>query len=202
MDYAGIWLIKDERNVALHESGSLHPQSDMTAIDEQVKMAIEGTKDGRFAFLDPSDSLEGGVDAVFVFRNIEGVPIGFLLLDDYHSAHDIDIDTVSEVAETYYVHLHAIIHEESAALSQKELLDVRCTMEKMRIELENSRHDLLTGLLLRRYGTEKIEHRMEQVLHARNRNEHGALCLFDIDKFKRINDTYGHDKGDEVLTKV
>ncbi len=43
----------------MHESGTLHPSSDHSVIHEQVALAIEGTKDGRFAYLDPSDSEDG-----------------------------------------------------------------------------------------------------------------------------------------------
>lgn len=144
MDYAGIWLLKNGRGVQLHESGKLHADADLTVIDEQVRDAIVKTEGGKFAYLDPSDSSDGGVDAVFIFRNIEGNPIGYLLLDDYQTAHDIDTDTISQVAETYYVHLHAVIHEEETALAQKELYDIRQELDRMRDELENSRFDLLT----------------------------------------------------------
>ncbi len=144
MDYAGIWLLKNGRGVQLHESGRLHSDSDLNVIDAQVQDAIVKTEGGKFAYLDPSDSSDGGVDAVFVFRNIEGNPIGYLLLDDYETAHDIDKDTISQVAETYYVHLHAVIHEEETALAQKELYDIRQELDRMRDELENSRFDLLT----------------------------------------------------------
>jgi diguanylate cyclase (GGDEF)-like protein len=55
---------------------------------------------------------------------------------------------------------------------------------------------------MRRYGIEKISDRMEQVLRARDKRGVGSLCIFDIDRFKSVNDTYGHPKGDEVLRKV
>jgi diguanylate cyclase (GGDEF)-like protein len=59
--------------------------------------------------------------------------------------------------------------------------------------------DALTGVQNRRY----FDHRcMIEVGHAR-RHKHPLACMFlDIDKFKNINDTYGHQTGDEVLMKV
>ena len=57
-------------------------------------------------------------------------------------------------------------------------------------------HDELTGILNRR-GFEK---NTKQVLELAKLNPTSiASILFDIDYFKQINDTYGHDKGDEVL---
>lgn len=57
-------------------------------------------------------------------------------------------------------------------------------------------HDELTGILNRR-GFEK---NAKQVLELAKSNPTSITSiLFDIDYFKQINDTYGHDKGDEVL---
>jgi diguanylate cyclase (GGDEF)-like protein len=58
--------------------------------------------------------------------------------------------------------------------------------------------DSLTGLLNRRAFFEKA-----QELYARTRTG-GALSaiMFDADHFKRINDVYGHDVGDEVLRAI
>lgn len=199
MDYAGIWLLKDGKGIPLHESGSLHPQSDLAVIEEQVALAIEGTKDGRFAYLDPSDSDGGGVDAVFIFRNIDGRPIGYLLLDDYDTAHDIDMDQISQIAETYYVHLHAVIHEEETALAQKELLDIRSELERMRQELQNTRFDQLTGLLRKDAAEELLKNAIERV---RRTEGSAVLCIIDIDHFKKVNDTYGHLTGNDVLSEL
>ncbi|MFZ3233095.1 MAG: GGDEF domain-containing protein [Patescibacteria group bacterium] len=199
MDYAGIWLLKDGKGVPLHESGTLHPSSNHGIIEEQVALAIEGTKDGRFAYLDPSDSEDGGVDAVFIFRNIEGKPIGYLLLDDYDTAHDIDMDQISQIAETYYVHLHAVIHEEESALAKKELLDIKSELERMRSELHNTRFDQLTGLLRKDAAEELLKNAIERV---RRTEGSAVLCMIDIDHFKKVNDTHGHLMGNEVLSKL
>jgi two-component system cell cycle response regulator len=59
--------------------------------------------------------------------------------------------------------------------------------------------DPLTGLPNRRYGME----RLEQEWAATARNQRPLSCLVvDIDQFKQINDTFGHDSGDTVLRQV
>jgi diguanylate cyclase (GGDEF)-like protein/PAS domain S-box-containing protein len=56
--------------------------------------------------------------------------------------------------------------------------------------------DSLTGLLNRRGITEVL---MAQAERWRNGDGEGALLFLDLDKFKQINDTLGHDVGDELL---
>ena len=56
--------------------------------------------------------------------------------------------------------------------------------------------DPLTGLFNRRYFIEKLEQELKGV---RRRENLTALLIVDIDHFKAINDTYGHDAGDAVL---
>ena len=56
--------------------------------------------------------------------------------------------------------------------------------------------DVLTGVQNRRY----FEHRCQVEISQARRYKHPLACMFlDIDKFKRINDTYGHQTGDTVL---
>lgn len=55
--------------------------------------------------------------------------------------------------------------------------------------------DAMTGLLNRQAGLDKINSFL-------NDKKVGMLCLFDVDKFKSINDTYGHQTGDEVILAV
>lgn len=56
--------------------------------------------------------------------------------------------------------------------------------------------DALTGLLNRR-GLEKAAETLFDA--AERRGESVAALIFDVDRFKRVNDLYGHDFGDETL---
>lgn len=59
--------------------------------------------------------------------------------------------------------------------------------------------DALTGVQNRRY----FDHRCLIEISQARRHKHPLACMFlDVDKFKSINDTYGHQTGDEVLMSV
>ncbi|WP_051244021.1 GGDEF domain-containing protein [Azohydromonas australica] len=61
---------------------------------------------------------------------------------------------------------------------------------------EQALRDPLTGLFNRRYMDETLEH---ELARARRGGYPLALVMLDVDHFKRINDTYGHAGGDELL---
>jgi two-component system, cell cycle response regulator len=59
--------------------------------------------------------------------------------------------------------------------------------------------DMLTGVANRRAFTEALE---AAVTDAREANKPLTLVMLDIDHFKKVNDTWGHGAGDEVLKEV
>jgi diguanylate cyclase (GGDEF)-like protein/PAS domain S-box-containing protein len=63
-----------------------------------------------------------------------------------------------------------------------------------------ARHDSLTGLVNRR----EFERRTERLLDtiSMNDNSEHALCFMDLDQFKVVNDTCGHNAGDEMLRQI
>jgi diguanylate cyclase (GGDEF)-like protein/PAS domain S-box-containing protein len=67
------------------------------------------------------------------------------------------------------------------------------------IEREAARTDVLTGLTNRRGCEEAIA---REVARATRENASIGFALFDIDHFKKVNDTYGHETGDAALRAV
>lgn len=81
--------------------------------------------------------------------------------------------------------------------SNVELSLQRNELEKLEIELrELSIRDPLTNLYNRRYLADISEEFF--LLSKRNKTDLSVLMI-DIDKFKNVNDTYGHDIGDKVI---
>lgn len=72
-------------------------------------------------------------------------------------------------------------------------------IERTRVIRDRADRDMLTGLLNRRAFVEQLAGRLAEV----SRHERPlAFCLLDLDKFKQINDTYGHLAGDRVLATL
>jgi diguanylate cyclase (GGDEF)-like protein len=64
---------------------------------------------------------------------------------------------------------------------------------------ESSVKDALTGAFNREYLNERLK---AEVAYARRHQADLSFVLFDIDHFKKINDTYGHPTGDAVLQAI
>lgn len=60
-------------------------------------------------------------------------------------------------------------------------------------------HDQLTGLPNRRFFLEQLPVALSAALRHHN---HGALLFIDLDNFKQLNDTMGHEAGDRMLVEV
>jgi len=72
----------------------------------------------------------------------------------------------------------------------------RQLVEQKELAEELARTDTLTGLANRRAFDEAVQ---QEIRRAQRYDEPLALILTDIDYFKKVNDTYGHHVGDQVL---
>ena len=98
-------------------------------------------------------------------------------------------------------------------LNESEVSDIALLFRDVTLRLETERQlrqasltldrmahtDALTDLFNRRYFIERLDEEFDRV------SRHGSsmsVLIYDLDLFKRINDTYGHDAGDKVLKAI
>jgi len=82
--------------------------------------------------------------------------------------------------------LKAVADQAAVAVNKAQLWDMAVT-------------DSLTGLYVRRYFMVKLQ---EEIHRAERYNKRLSVVMADLDRFKRINDTYGHDAGDRALKSI
>lgn len=75
----------------------------------------------------------------------------------------------------------------------------RALREKLRTAEENATIDALTGLFNRRHFEDRLR---AEAAYAKRHRRPFAIAVLDIDHFKSVNDTFGHDEGDRALRAV
>jgi diguanylate cyclase (GGDEF)-like protein/PAS domain S-box-containing protein len=171
------------------------------------------SSDGRVSISNPAfNELFGanavGCDFANLFESPKLVKQQIELLSSGQGYSQIDIDLVCLKGGDRR-HLHCLFSSiqdsrEESRLESEQLVEViiydithRKQQEaKVRYEAD---HDSLTGLLNRRSGTLELTKLLET---QRGKGSLFALMMIDLDKFKPINDTYGHDVGDLVLQHI
>ncbi|MBU0730338.1 MAG: GGDEF domain-containing protein [Proteobacteria bacterium] len=115
---------------------------------------------------------------IFANQDAEAVE-GVLLVDNSSSMKKIGKETIAA--------LSIIAHSVGVAINNSKTY--------MRT-LSDAIRDELTGLHNRRYFNERL---LDEVDRAKRYDGKLSLIMCDVDHFKRVNDTFGHPVGDEVL---
>jgi diguanylate cyclase (GGDEF)-like protein len=146
-------------------------------------------KDDRFPRFTKA-AIDAGLSAVFTFP-LCGEAEGRLgALDLYRDTpgdlgeHDMDAaQTLADVAAAYLLNAHA--RDEA-----------RRATDRFR---HGALHDPLTGLPNRLLLQQRLEHATQR---AQRSHTNAAILFVDLDRFKQVNDTHGHQVGDELLLAV
>ena len=72
-------------------------------------------------------------------------------------------------------------------------------LENLNIVTNHANRDFLTGLYNRRYFFTSMQDYIQDIEQSA---EKFAVAMIDIDHFKKVNDTYGHDVGDKVIVHL
>jgi diguanylate cyclase (GGDEF)-like protein/PAS domain S-box-containing protein len=97
--------------------------------------------------------------------------------------------SISECSDQYQTRLGFV-------LASKDVTEYKKAEEKIQYL---ATHDSLTGLPNRSMFTQLLEH---AILSAKRNNKMLAVLFVDLDRFKTINDTKGHDAGDQLLITI
>lgn len=128
-------------------------------------------------------------DAVQVGSAAECILLAFALADR--------VKGIKEDAEKRQIR-HTSELEEAVAQRTRELLDANSRLEAASIT------DPLTGLQNRRFVNISMPRLTTEVMRSLHGGESGSLliCICDLDRFKTINDTFGHETGDMALKEI
>ncbi len=198
---AGVTLIApglEPRYIAASDASALRYEKLQTEMGEGPCLAAFTTGkaisvpdlriDNRFPLFAPR-ALDSGLAAVFTFP-LHHADLRLGALDLYRDTPGaltgrslIGAQTLADVAAAYLINAQA-------------RSDLQDSSDQSR---EAALHDALTGLPNRVLMLELLEH----AFHAGRRSGRiSGLFFVDLDRFKEVNDTYGHQVGDELLVAV
>ncbi len=129
--------------------------------------------------------------------------VGAGRLDVYVPAHSSD--ELGLLTHTFNHMTQKLGESQSEVANYQRTLEDKVTQRTKELEIATAhayklaQHDILTGLPNRSL----LNQRLKQILALAQRDGTHVGCLFlDFDHFKRINDTLGHDAGDQLLQAI
>ena len=142
------------------------------AFQEAKPIILNNTK-GKKEFIEADSSFVRSIACIpmLVYNEAIGVINVTNKRDDTHFT-EVDIEM-----------LKAVTDQAAVAINKAQLQEMAIT-------------DYLTGLYIRRYFMSRLQ---DELIRSERYNKTFSIAMVDIDKFKNINDTYGHSAGDRVL---
>ena len=181
-DAGAILIEKEGELIPIEASGIKYPEK---LSNHSIIMEVFETKAQKITEV-PEDIVIDGLLVDFRPKTIiieplvyNDIPIGVLVLTSMKNYSEESVIRIGMFSQNLSLALHnAIIHEQMQRLAAI---------------------DPLTGLLNRRYGMIRLREEYSKAVRSEGLL---GIVMFDIDFFKKVNDTYGHLAGDRVLVHI
>lgn len=117
-----------------------------------------------------------------------------------HTGEAIEIRTMRADGEEFEARISLSVTEvDGRRLTTAIVRDITNEKEAERALEQRGLYDELTGLATRKLLIDRID---EAIRRARRRGTVVGVLLLDLDRFKNLNDSLGHDRGDALLVEV
>ncbi len=189
----GFCAVYIRENVYLNKHANYVIRTDIGLLQSKIRENIAGLYVDMTAREEKESVFHKNIKEIFPFLkevNINSVYIKVLGLDNDTYGLFMIGDSRNNLFADNMSFYDAIIAQYDIAISNAKIYN---EMQQM------ARKDGLTGINNRIYFTQLFK---ETVAQVQAENGCMSVALFDIDKFKSVNDTYGHLAGDEVIKRI
>ena len=175
------YLVDDEQRVVASDGPAWHGARPLSEVDPRLSAALHAAPRGSYRA--PGD------DAVYTSQPVEGTPWRLVVSVPGRALYE----PLESQSRTLWVIVGCLaLVAAAAARLYARLTTTRNELARAALV------DHLTGLGNRRQVTTQLE----AALRTRSPQQEVAVLVVDVDHFKRINDTFGHDAGDHALRHV
>lgn len=200
-----ILLVEDSRSIAMVMGARLASFGHEVEFAENGQVAVEKFRESSpdLVLMDIEMPVMDGFQATNKIRSLESTqkwawtPIMFLTASD--SAQNL-ITAIEAGADDYLVKglSEEVLHAKMKAMARIATMRHMLAVANSRLELQASR-DGLTGLFNRRWMDLNLDTAWNECTR---KKQPFALLMLDVDNFKKFNDRYGHQAGDDCLRGV